>query len=65
MSSAVRDLHMPNASSQIGTPGHIATDPTCPQYHDKKPMQRQMFAVKVIDDRSETDQPDADKLSPH
>ena len=46
---------------KCGKVGHIATDPKCPQY--KKPTQCQMFAAQVIDDRSENDQPDADKTS--
>jgi Aspartyl protease/Zinc knuckle len=46
---------------KCGQPGHIATNPKCPQY--KKPPQRQMFAAQVIDDRSESDLPDTDRPS--
>jgi gag-polyprotein putative aspartyl protease/Zinc knuckle len=40
---------------KCGKVGHIASDAKCPQY--KKPEQRQIFAAQVLDDRSETDQP--------
>jgi len=35
--------------------GHIASDTKCPQY--KKPEQRQIFATQVLDDRSDSEQP--------
>ena len=36
--------------------GHIVSDTKCLQY--KKPEQRQIFAAQVLDDRSDSEQPD-------
>ena len=41
---------------KCGKVGHIASDIKCPQY--KKLEQRQIYAAQVVDDRSDTDQPD-------
>ena len=41
---------------RCGKVGHIASDPKCPQY--KKTEQRQIFAAQIVDDRSESGQPD-------
>jgi len=40
---------------KCGKVGHIASDTKCPQY--KKPEQRQIFATQVLDDRSDSEQP--------
>ena len=46
---------------KCGKTGHISSDPKCPQY--RKPEQRQIYAAHVVDDRSDSGQPDHPEAS--